>query len=259
MKHRTGFTLIELLVVIAIIAILAAILFPVFAQARNAAKKTACISNGKQLMVAHRMYSDEFQGTLMGGRTHGLPPNWATEIMWPRFLLPYMKSKEAYLCPAEPKTHYADLGDADRYNNRGWLSIGYNASVSIWYWTNDNSLVRIKQNQVRVPAMTAMFADTMSGDVQEGYYGYCADNTGINITGGCNLSDRHGGARTAANPYGQINVLLLDGHVKSYSWNQIKAGQVSDMYPGCNAEEARDFNAAGLKWMLWGKCKHPDN
>src|SRR5580658_1927210 len=60
MKHRTGFTLIELLVVIAIIAILAAILFPVFAQAREKARQTTCTSNVKQIGLAWLMYVQDY-------------------------------------------------------------------------------------------------------------------------------------------------------------------------------------------------------
>src|SRR4051794_23995459 len=60
--HHKAFTLIELLVVIAIIAILAAILFPVFAQAKEAAKKTTCISNQKQISIGWRLYADDYDG-----------------------------------------------------------------------------------------------------------------------------------------------------------------------------------------------------
>src|SRR2546429_2375440 len=63
-RHR-GFTLIELLVVIAIIAILAAILFPVFAQAREKARQTGCLSNLKQLLVAALMYAQDYDENLM--------------------------------------------------------------------------------------------------------------------------------------------------------------------------------------------------
>ncbi len=68
MKNRTrfGFTLIELLVVIAIIAILAAILFPVFAQARESARKTSCLSNIKQLTLGYLMYTQDYDEQLIG-------------------------------------------------------------------------------------------------------------------------------------------------------------------------------------------------
>src|SRR5579862_147505 len=80
MTHsRRAFTLIELLVVIAIIAILAAILFPVFAQAKEAAKKTACVSDSKQVVLAALMYANDFDDTIPrhdnnGSCTYGETP-----------------------------------------------------------------------------------------------------------------------------------------------------------------------------------------
>src|SRR5437016_11972686 len=70
MRSKSGFTLIELLVVIAIIAILAAILFPVFAQARESARKTTCLSNEKQLVLAIAQYVQDFDEMLPLGREH---------------------------------------------------------------------------------------------------------------------------------------------------------------------------------------------
>jgi len=67
--HKKGFTLIELLVVIAIIAILAAILFPVFARAREKAKQTTCLSNVKELGLAQLMYAQDYDG--FGSTTTG--------------------------------------------------------------------------------------------------------------------------------------------------------------------------------------------
>ncbi len=269
--RRRAFTLIELLVVIAIIAILAAILFPVFAQARNAAKKTACISNMKQILYAHRMYCDDWYGYLMGGREHGLPPNWAIEKMWPSFLQPYAKSKDVYLCPAEAQTHYTDRGDESPYNNRGWLSIGYNASVSIWYNPGPNTLVRVKQQRIKMPAKTVLFADTLSGSVRDTtwpYYGYCAENVGINKayegegspSAGCRLADRHTGRDQVSRPSAVVNLGLFDAHVKSYSWSFIRAHP--ERVPstgGCDPTyDYGDFNDADLKWMLWRDCHNPN-
>jgi len=90
---RTGFTLIELLVVIAIIAILAAILFPVFAQAREAARKTSCLSNQKQIATAILMYAGDHDEQIVGWMR---PKGYATEPpidrVWSTNLQPYIKS-----------------------------------------------------------------------------------------------------------------------------------------------------------------------
>lgn len=80
-KQQSGFTLIELLVVIAIIAILASILFPVFAQARSKARQTACLSNQKQIGSAIMMYTQDYDETLPGNST--LNTNGITDPRWP--------------------------------------------------------------------------------------------------------------------------------------------------------------------------------
>lgn len=110
---RNAFTLIELLVVIAIIAILAAILFPVFAQAKAAAKKTACLSNLKQLALGHVMYANDYDDTFAAQESNGynigetayagpytngaMDPR--AEMNWARDVYPYVKSFGVYLCP----------------------------------------------------------------------------------------------------------------------------------------------------------------
>ena len=91
----SGFTLIELLVVIAIIAILAAILFPVFAQAREKARQASCLSNEKQIGNALMMYTQDFDETLpMGAWASG-----ANQSRWYRDLYPYIKNLNVYVCP----------------------------------------------------------------------------------------------------------------------------------------------------------------
>lgn len=126
-RNRRGFTLIELLVVIAIIAILAAILFPVFAKARDAAKRTQCLSNLKQLGVGMLMYCDDNDGKF--------PENsWANSastgdgyvISDIRALLkPYIKSDKMWQCPSDTQ-----------YWPRGYPSYGFICSLSGLFMTD---------------------------------------------------------------------------------------------------------------------------
>jgi len=106
-----AFTLIELLVVIAIIAILAAILFPVFAQAREAARKSSCASNLKQLASGCRMYSNDYDGFMVTGGGWGAyaptvnvaNPTAFPGLQWQWVIQPYVKNWGVYRCPSDPR------------------------------------------------------------------------------------------------------------------------------------------------------------
>src|SRR5687768_16656834 len=100
-QRRLGFTLIELLVVIAIIAILAAILFPVFAQAREKARQTSCLSNMKQLGLAFLSYTQDYDE--MAIRTFYGPSPSNTRCSWPVFTQPYIKNYDIFRCPSAPR------------------------------------------------------------------------------------------------------------------------------------------------------------
>jgi prepilin-type N-terminal cleavage/methylation domain-containing protein/prepilin-type processing-associated H-X9-DG protein len=112
--RKEGFTLIELLVVIAIIAILAAILFPVFAQARESARKTSCLSNVKQLALGCRMYTTDYDGhgPSSNGDCWGSPAPCKTDdsysnatfsMQWQFAIFPYVKNQQVYKCPSDPR------------------------------------------------------------------------------------------------------------------------------------------------------------
>ncbi|CCW34177.1 prepilin-type N-terminal cleavage/methylation domain-containing protein [Chthonomonas calidirosea] len=104
MKHHTqhsnkGFTLIELLVVIAIIAILAAILFPVFAQAREKARQAACLSNLRQVGLAVQMYAQDYDENIVHTELGGDIDD-AHEYYWGDMLQPYLKNWQMLVCPS---------------------------------------------------------------------------------------------------------------------------------------------------------------
>ncbi len=95
MRKRSGFTLIELLVVIAIIAILAAILFPVFARAREQARRTSCLNNLKQLASASLMYAQDYDEALPVAQTQGNSLLNVVEALWP-----YVNNRQIFYCPS---------------------------------------------------------------------------------------------------------------------------------------------------------------
>jgi prepilin-type N-terminal cleavage/methylation domain-containing protein/prepilin-type processing-associated H-X9-DG protein len=101
---RKGFTLIELLVVIAIIAILAAILFPVFAKAREKARQASCVSNIKQIMNGALMYAQDYDETF-ASFLQGADP-W---VYWPHQLQPYIKNWKVYRCPSNGSLSGTDI------------------------------------------------------------------------------------------------------------------------------------------------------
>jgi len=101
---RRGFTLIELLVVIAIIAILAAILFPVFAKAREKARQSSCLSNSKQIMLAFMQYKQDYDERWPLQYWSGTAWEPAVSGYWVGEISPYIKNTQIFLCPSTSAT-----------------------------------------------------------------------------------------------------------------------------------------------------------
>jgi prepilin-type N-terminal cleavage/methylation domain-containing protein len=117
--RKSGFTLIELLVVIAIIAILAAILFPVFAKAREKARQTSCLSNLKQLTLGLLMYAQDYDEKInMHVYGHNACGGGGTPLyLWDQVVMPYVKNEQIFICPSRPGVN---CGIA--YGGPPWLS-----------------------------------------------------------------------------------------------------------------------------------------
>jgi prepilin-type N-terminal cleavage/methylation domain-containing protein/prepilin-type processing-associated H-X9-DG protein len=145
-RSRPGFTLIELLVVIAIIAILAAILFPVFAQARDRARATTCLSNIKQLSLGVGMYAQDYDETLLfypgSGNcswryicsTTAEPRDY---LNWWDIVLPYTKNTKIFDCPSAAAVTTSALAFWGIRN----VAIGYNMSPSAGFSLVKNTAV----------------------------------------------------------------------------------------------------------------------
>jgi prepilin-type N-terminal cleavage/methylation domain-containing protein/prepilin-type processing-associated H-X9-DG protein len=186
---RRGFTLIELLVVIAIIAILAAILFPVFARAREAARSAGCRSNLKQFTSAFQMYWQDYDGVAISVGLN-MPPSplrqGAGRADWTDHVYPYVKNAGVYVCPSDPL-----LKPTTGYG----ISGGY---AQNWvYFSNFGS--PLPMDSINYPAETILLTDGT------GYYA-CGGSGGPAAGWAARVSDRHNE---------QVNIAWVDGHVSS--------------------------------------------
>jgi prepilin-type N-terminal cleavage/methylation domain-containing protein/prepilin-type processing-associated H-X9-DG protein len=137
---KKGFTLIELLVVIAIIAILAAILFPVFARARENARRASCQSNQKQIALGFKQYIQDYDE---------LYPRTGSSPVWNVALDPYLKSTQIFVCPS------------DSVANAGSFSYGYNGNLNAQNESQmNNSAVIVLNYEITGNATAAVTATT---------------------------------------------------------------------------------------------------
>ncbi|GAB4458960.1 MAG: hypothetical protein OHK0029_20940 [Armatimonadaceae bacterium] len=158
-RQSNAFTLIELLVVIAIIAILAAILFPVFAQAREKARQTSCLSNVKQLTLGMMMYVQDYDETY-AIRWPNPWPSAATNPVtppvvgwnWDALIFPYVKNAGIYRCPS----HKSDAS-VSTYGYNGNLGRNYN-----WVTKQTGAMRGLPSAGCPAPALVIMIYDTSS-------------------------------------------------------------------------------------------------
>lgn len=159
-NQRRGFTLIELLVVIAIIAILAAILFPVFAKARERAKATTCINNEKQIGIALTQYSSDYDENYPpervatnGGWNLGNPT-------WKDALDPLIKSKDVWLCPSNQFAWAPTKSGNTRGDENGRFPRSYAYNGEIFYKTASDQTKAVALAKFKNPSGTILFTET---------------------------------------------------------------------------------------------------
>jgi prepilin-type N-terminal cleavage/methylation domain-containing protein len=248
---KSGFTLIELLVVIAIIAILAAILFPVFAQAREKARQTSCLSNTKQIGLAVMMYMQDYDGTFFSsqfvkpgvaidGTNIGMMLNFGSEYL----LNPYIKSNSLFRCPDETFADYWGrvsgwVPGSSRCTNNGaalpcnsasgmssyyyryFLDIAYASNQTGW---NGGAPINVTESSIGYPAQMFVYCDL---------WDWHGSNFGMWNSGDTNLGHMH-----------PFNAVFAEGHAKYMNVNN--NGKVTGE-PGDNLD---------LNWPLvcWGNA-----
>lgn len=194
---KRAFTLIELLVVIAIIAILAAILFPVFGRARENARRSSCQSNLKQIGLATLQYSQDYDEAMLPQRMTTSGPYWA----WTSLVQPYLKSTQVLLCPSNSIT-------------------GATQSYTQNFWTGGTPYKTLAS--LAIPAQTVQFMDAIGGtsDVTNRSYLFQVDSSnggthyGRVARAGTSVFESTVALSHPTRHFEGANYAFCDGHVK---------------------------------------------
>ena len=237
--RKRAFTLIELLVVIAVIAILAALLFPVFAQARERARMSACISNMRQIGHAMMMYVQDYDETFPYDRFHGgIAGGYGQKgqhtYVWKNAIRPYLKSVEVFACPSNPFSRSVpgrfNLNPSGMpqpgSNAEGWeeepglrmpISYGMNTCTTTWYPADTyegGSSPPLRLSQVVRSSETILIAENQ-WSVPDVAAGPIWNDS--SVPNQCRMIFAHPGVKLG-------NFIFYDGHVKTKKW-------LSTLYP----------------------------
>ena len=260
-RHQAGFTLIELLVVIAIIAILAAILFPVFARARENARRASCQSNLKQIGLGLLQYSQDYDEKMVrvsygssknGGPGDGL--NDATVWKWMDASMPYIKSVQIFNCPSDSQPYLipyvydqpgvgptplndGGYGSADNYGSYSMNCQGDGRSGPGWN-EGDTALASLQS-----PATTLWVGDSVAYQRVDPAYRFLGNNLTFDEAARPRRLQAYNGQSSALveRHLETINLLYCDGHVKAVKMNSFanpKTGvPAANKYPALTNED----------------------
>jgi prepilin-type N-terminal cleavage/methylation domain-containing protein/prepilin-type processing-associated H-X9-DG protein len=234
---RKGFTLIELLVVIAIIAILASILFPVFARARENARRSSCQSNLKQIGLGMMQYVQDYDEQLPWTYVESTPAQSGQSFRpYTSMIFPYVKSVQLYFCPSDSYS----ANDSDRVRTNSSVTDGitgrrtsyainsmyYSRAVGSapaampGYQTGARALASLE-----APSTTVWVSDTgivsASGTVTSGDFQAYSDSLPLTISGTSPRYINGNGSSLVERHLDTMNALYCDGHVKAMKVNNL--------------------------------------
>ncbi|BDI30420.1 hypothetical protein CCAX7_24710 [Capsulimonas corticalis] len=266
--QRFGFTLIELLVVIAIISIIAAILFPVFAKAREKARQTACTSNLKQLGIATMQYAQDNDEALIPGCYEG-PQAWGGRIY------PYVKSTGAYGCLDDSTAHVAGAPAVSYGMNQDLVTgASFSKAVTLAGLNAPSSTVllfEVSGTPVDVTNDRESTVDLHFGGPPSGYISACGDGyqelhsrwggpdttttppTDVHLATGNSLGGRVGYGGPGRHTEGAV-WLAADGHAKWLRPSQISTGPTAKS--AADAQDQAGSEAAGTSNLTFSGGAH---
>jgi prepilin-type N-terminal cleavage/methylation domain-containing protein/prepilin-type processing-associated H-X9-DG protein len=263
-KRQAGFTLIELLVVIAIIAILAAILFPVFAQAREKARQASCLSNQKQIGNALMMYLQDYDETFHKGANLVVPAsngfgsnnNLDGWNKWPWWYGPYTKNVNVFDCPSSPDTAAQQLMGTN-WGNDGNYTYNYSGL------TRDEGTAPRKLAELDRPAEVFAIVDggDPAVDPSDGNCDNCwsalLEELDLNLN--CDINQvgsftKEGALRHST----RANAIFCDGHAKSISFTELLDRKADNVPPWMINWSDCSPNCAAFNTLVGpGKCFDP--
>jgi len=272
---RRAFTLIELLVVVAIIALLAAILFPVFGRARENARRSACQSNLKQIGLAFQQYTQDYDEQMPAGIPNGSATNsnyWSSNgysgFGWAYQLLPYTKGSQIFECPDDttipnPWGGWSAAIDAGEQAESYAYNLNFVPSTAGWgnEWSPTGPAVPAMTSPSKTVSLFEVsavnnwccgagdnFADGPANEASPAGYGnYPGNTTGMGnaqyVTGSMGGYPTN---ETTGRHFSGANYLLADGHVKWFPGSQVSSG------PSNASPTAAQFQYQGTYYIAAG-------
>jgi prepilin-type N-terminal cleavage/methylation domain-containing protein len=206
LRRRSAFTLIELLVVIAIIAILAAILFPVFAKAREKARQAACMSNTKQIGLGLMMYVQDYDEILPPRYQRNPTAPAPMQSAWRVLIYPYVKNDGVFKCPSNPRKDVTAVTNPQIYTvqpSGPFLGISYGCNWNVIGQPDPGGNGFVALAEIQQPASLIAFSESVEVNPETVIFRPAQSGANLAVVG------------MFAGHSNMTNHIYCDGHVKA--------------------------------------------